>query len=235
MHTNQAQNLYATPPEFEQHTPLVRSIARTLRRELHLHEDIVEFDDLVHFGYVGLLEALRRFDPSRGSEFRAFAYKHIQGAMLDGLRKMTRLPRRAYEMLRVLRLHEELEELEQIPSDPLAAVLQHGRMLARTGFLILQTPYPTPPEPAEAPSPEDLTASKLAALRARALLDSLPDPDGEVARRYCLHGETLEDIGRDLGLSRSWTCRILERATQSVARSFGEERRARSYPRLRRV
>jgi len=235
MHTNHAPNLYATPPNFEQYTPLVESTARMLRRELHLHEEVVEFDDLVHFGYVGLLEALRRFDSSRGSEFRTFAYKHIKGAMLDGLRKMTRLPRRTYEILRVLRLQEELGEPEQTPLNSLATGLQHGLMPVRTGFLILQTPYPAAPEPAEAPSPEDLTASKLTALRARACLDELPDPDREVARRYCLQGESLEDIGRGLGLSKSWTCRILERATQSVLRSFAEERPTRSYPPLRRV
>ena len=52
------------------------------------------FDDLWSAGAVGLLEAARRFDASRGVTFETFVEHRIRGAMLDELRRMDHLPRR---------------------------------------------------------------------------------------------------------------------------------------------
>lgn len=51
-------------------------------------------DELWSVGALGLLEAARRFEPSRGVRFETFAEHRIRGAMLDELRKMDHLPRR---------------------------------------------------------------------------------------------------------------------------------------------
>lgn len=52
------------------------------------------FDDLWSAGAIGLLEAARRFDPSRGVTFETFVEHRVRGAMLDELRRMDHLPRR---------------------------------------------------------------------------------------------------------------------------------------------
>ncbi len=52
------------------------------------------FDDLWSAGALGLLEASRRFDSSRGVTFETFVEHRIRGAMLDELRRMDHLPRR---------------------------------------------------------------------------------------------------------------------------------------------
>jgi len=54
----------------------------------------VPYDDLWSAGAIGLIEAGRRFDPSRGASFATFAEHRIRGAMLDELRKLDHLPRR---------------------------------------------------------------------------------------------------------------------------------------------
>ncbi len=46
-------------------------------------------EDLVHIGTLGLMEAARRYDPSRGCQFSTFAYYRIRGAILDGMRSLT--------------------------------------------------------------------------------------------------------------------------------------------------
>lgn len=51
-------------------------------------------DELWSVGAMGLLEAARRFELSRGVRFETFAEHRIRGAMLDELRKMDHLPRR---------------------------------------------------------------------------------------------------------------------------------------------
>ncbi len=47
----------------------------------------VELDDLIGWGYLGLIEAADRFDGSRGVPFRSFAHYRIKGAIYDGLRR----------------------------------------------------------------------------------------------------------------------------------------------------
>ncbi|UCH30833.1 MAG: sigma-70 family RNA polymerase sigma factor, partial [Myxococcales bacterium] len=78
------------------HRKMVHGLAHRLRRELSLCGDV---DDLIAFGFGGLLEAAHRFDPSRGVRFQTFAYHRVRGAMLDGVRKMADLPRRAHRRL----------------------------------------------------------------------------------------------------------------------------------------
>lgn len=53
------------------------------------HHRCIELDDLVQYGQVGLVEALKSYDESRGVAFKLFAYSRIRGAIYDGLKKST--------------------------------------------------------------------------------------------------------------------------------------------------
>jgi RNA polymerase sigma factor for flagellar operon FliA len=65
--------------------PLTRSIAsRMYGRRI---DDSVAFSDYLQYGQIGLLEALSRFDPTRGIAFSTFASSRIRGAILNGLAK----------------------------------------------------------------------------------------------------------------------------------------------------
>jgi len=60
-----------------------------------------DFDDLMHFGYLGLLEAEARFDPDQGVQLASFAKYRIRGAILDGIRTgLGPYGRRHYDGLR---------------------------------------------------------------------------------------------------------------------------------------
>jgi len=74
------------------HLPQVRLIAETLRERSRL---VMEFDDLVGYGVIGLLKAIERFDSSRGVLLKTYAEHRIRGAILDGLRALDWLPRSA--------------------------------------------------------------------------------------------------------------------------------------------
>ncbi|MCX5741504.1 MAG: hypothetical protein NT062_03285, partial [Proteobacteria bacterium] len=63
----------------------------------------VEFDELVSLGNQGLAEAASRYDPTRGASFSTFAWYRVQGAIIDGIRRMTTLPRRVWQRLVALR------------------------------------------------------------------------------------------------------------------------------------
>lgn len=46
-----------------------------------------EFDELLQWGALGMMEAMQRFDAGHGVSFQAFASRRIRGAMIDGLRR----------------------------------------------------------------------------------------------------------------------------------------------------
>ncbi len=68
----------------------VRPIAERLRGSLPRHVDV---DDLIQQGYLGLADAMGRWDPSRGFRFETFSSRRISGAMRDWLRNQDHLPR----------------------------------------------------------------------------------------------------------------------------------------------
>src|SRR5690349_16023219 len=63
----------------------------------------VDFEELVALANTGLAEAAQRFDASHGASFATFAWYRVQGAIIDGLRKQTILPRRVWAKLVALR------------------------------------------------------------------------------------------------------------------------------------
>jgi RNA polymerase sigma factor for flagellar operon FliA len=67
------------------HMPLVRSVVDRMRASLPSHIDV---DDLYSVGLLGLIQALRRFDPTLGVTFASYATLRIRGAVLDELRRV---------------------------------------------------------------------------------------------------------------------------------------------------
>jgi RNA polymerase sigma factor for flagellar operon FliA len=63
--------------------PLVKRIALKIRGHLPAH---VEVDELSANGILGLVDAVDKFDPSKGVKFESYARHRICGAILDGLR-----------------------------------------------------------------------------------------------------------------------------------------------------
>ena len=80
----------------------------------------IEFDDLVHLGIIGLLEAKKRYDEKRGIPFFVFASVRIRGAMLDQIR-MQPIVRTSQEFARkfnsLKKVRESLLRKGEVPED----------------------------------------------------------------------------------------------------------------------
>jgi len=183
-----------------EHEKMVHSVAARLRRELSLQG---ELEDLLAFGFGGLLEARQRFDPTRGVRFQTFAYYRVRGAMLDGVRKMAFLPRRAHERLQ----HEEAPTARPAPS-PL------DRVFARLSAG-LTTAVPLHGTLGD-PTPEDALLRQESIVRLLQALSGLPERERFVIRHHYFEGRPLEDVGRDLGISKSWASRLHTRALRRL-------------------
>lgn len=72
------------------YAPLVKYVAG--RVSIGLPPNI-DFDDLVSYGMFGLVDAVEKFDLSRGVKFETYAINRIRGAIIDGLRAADWVPR----------------------------------------------------------------------------------------------------------------------------------------------
>jgi RNA polymerase sigma factor for flagellar operon FliA len=73
-----------------QYLPLVKNVAGRMAMGFPRS---VELDDLISTGTIGLIEAIRNFDPQRGVKFETYAVPRIRGAILDELRALDWIPR----------------------------------------------------------------------------------------------------------------------------------------------
>jgi len=69
----------------------VRGIVRKMN--LTYSVSLLEEDDLVDIGMIGLSDAIDKFDPAIGVKFETYAYTRIRGSIIDEIRKIDNLPR----------------------------------------------------------------------------------------------------------------------------------------------
>ena len=74
------------------HLGMVKRVALHLKVRI---PPFMELDELMQVGMIGLLEAARAFDPTKGIEFESFALSRVRGAILDEVRQLSYLPRSA--------------------------------------------------------------------------------------------------------------------------------------------
>lgn len=83
----------------ERHAPLVKRIAHHLLAKM---PSSVQVDDLIQSGLVGLLEASRNYDVSKGASFETYAGIRIRGAMIDDVRRGDWAPRSVHRNARLV-------------------------------------------------------------------------------------------------------------------------------------
>lgn len=70
--------------------PLVKIIAGRL--SLYFGTN-VEYDDLISYGTLGLLDAIEKYDINKGVKFETYAYLRIKGTIIDNIRSLDWVPR----------------------------------------------------------------------------------------------------------------------------------------------
>lgn len=89
------------------HAPLVKRIAHHLMARLPAS---VQVEDLIQAGMIGLLEAARKYEASKGAAFETYAGIRIRGAMMDEVRKGDWVPRSVHRNAR--RIAEAIKVIE---------------------------------------------------------------------------------------------------------------------------
>lgn len=90
-----------------QYAPFVKKIAYHMITRL---PSSVQLDDIVQTGMIGLFEALKGYDMSKGASFETYARIRIQGSMLDEVRRCDWTPRSVYKRSR--QISEAIQSIE---------------------------------------------------------------------------------------------------------------------------
>ena len=219
----------------KKHLGLVEAIARKVKRTLGA---AMEIDDLVGYGRKGLVEAAERFDGRAGVTFTTFAYYRIRGAMYDGIRTMGWYSRADYARYRA---EERANQYLQSQADqegaaraqnPTAATPtpDAGEILAGVAQALsgIATIHITSIEAASRVADESLPAPDAAvdtvrlSRRVREALGTLPDKERQLMELYYFGDKNLEEAGAQLGLSKSWACRIHARAVDRLRQALDD-------------
>ncbi len=202
---------------------LVRSIAIRMARRFPDHVDL---DELINTGTLGLIDAVDRFDDTRGASLRSYAEIRIRGAIVDGMRQADWVPRTVRqrnarieltrtELSRRLGRDPEDSEVADAMSMDLAEFRQAQDQARIRNVVSLDV--------ASGPDSEELLGDRLAGdgpnaedhwlgmetrQAVRDAIEDLPQREQIVLTLFYFRGRTLREIGQTLGVSESRACQL---------------------------
>ena len=199
----------------EENMPLVAAIARRYRNCGLVQEDMLQL------GSIGLLQALRRFDPDRGLCFSTYAVPLIAGEIRrflrdDGMVKFSRETKSlAIQIERIRREQgdltlEELSARLRVPAEDIAAALA-----SRTAALSLDAPADEDGADLQTflgSADADTEKDALRRVELRELFSVLSDREQQVLFLRYFQDRTQQEVGRRLGLSQVQISRIEKKA-----------------------
>lgn len=191
---------------------------------------LLDKDDLLSCGTIGLINAIDRYDPARGSRFESFATARIRGEVIDHLRSLNWLPRSA--MARVRQIEYAITNLEQrlgrppieeeIATEIHVTPSRYRQMLQEAGTIVLSLDAPLGPltqdegvtsladllEDEHLPGPdEQVEKQELMALLQEAL-HQLPERECLLLALYYQEELTMKEISKIMNVSESRICQL---------------------------
>lgn len=216
--------------------PLVKSVVGRIAMTLPPH---VDAEDLYSAGMVGLLSAVRQYDPEGGSTFESYARVRIRGSVFDELRRMDWVPRSIHDKAR--KVQQTLQALEQskgeVPnSQEMAAAMkltlsEYESLLEEirpATFICLDSvQYGGADGEGEASryesvadesqeNPVEATARRELAGVIAERLEHLPEIQRKVLAFYYFEGLRLREIAEVFGVTESRICQIHAQAIMAI-------------------
>ena len=212
----------------EQYTPFAMYIVRKVSKTISGN---VDFEDLLGYAKVGLIEAAERFDVRYKVDFRTFAFYRIRGAIYDGLRTTGWLSRTQFAKHQ---FEEASNNYLKNISDRVAAGggprYESSSHEIADCIINLASVYIMSLDAAEGLQIKDnskVSAESKCELsqtreRVRTSIEKLPPKERQLIKLYYYGGMTLDEAGESLGLSRSWTSRLHARALEQLQKIIRE-------------
>ena len=84
----------------EEYINLVKIIAGKL---YNYYASNIEYDDLMSYGVIGLIDAIDKYDPSKNIKFETYASIRIRGSIIDQIRNLDWIPRSIRQKSKILK------------------------------------------------------------------------------------------------------------------------------------
>jgi len=212
----------------------------------HIHQKLpatIVLEDLISIGVIGLIEALDRFDPTLGVQFKTFAEHRIRGAILDGISELDGIPAHKRAKARLFRqaVSSAEQRLGRTPdsdevADELGVSLReyYEGLSEIRGVTVSSLTGGCKTESGEMPLADRIADragvpadDAIEQTERRQLIEQgvrkLPPLEHAVVRMYFRDGLCLREIASQLGLHITRVSQLKSRATERLRR-FAEMR-----------
>ena len=211
--------------------PLVRSLSRRITLPDH---PLASYPDLENAGMLGMLQALKSYDPARKTPFASFAFGRIRGALVDFLRTIDCLSRDRRR--RVAEANRTAQTLQQeLGDEPRAAQVAERLGVSVRAYHRLQNdaqqrfslslfdghsedrPSPIDVLPAPGVEPADAEAER-GSLYAfvGSLLETLPEREQRIVHLYFFENLTLREIAVEFNLTEARISQVLSKTLKTL-------------------
>lgn len=217
----------------EKYIPLVKYLASRISVGKTKY---IEYEDLVSYGIIGLMDAISKFDPSKGMKFSSYASIRIRGSMIDEIRKNRPISKGAMDKL--ARYNESIERLQnkfmreptmdEIAKDlnmTISEVSEIENYINYMSVVSLETIIYSDDddvsfigivEDKTTVSPESSLEEKEKLEILAQCIEKLKEKDRLVLNLYYFEGLNLREIGDVLGVSESRICQLHSRAIRNL-------------------
>ena len=199
------------------------------RLAYHLHNRLpanIRIEDLLQTGMIGLHEAIKTFDPTKGASFTTYANLKIRGFMLDDLRSNEWLPRSVQDNSRKITaaIHavENRSGREATPTDianelgvPIETYHSMLKDLNATRILDITDPMAESEVPDTSVTPLQTMDKQQMKTHLAKLIDKLPDREKMLLSLYYFEDLNFKEIGKILNITES---RVSQIHAQSLTR-----------------
>jgi RNA polymerase sigma factor for flagellar operon FliA len=179
----------------------------------------VDREDVKRAAEFGLVQAARAYDPSRGIAFTTFAYYRIKGAIYDDLRTSWRAAKFDEAANETMRDYSGSLPGAATPEESYEEIKDIASSLASSYLLSLEW-LDGEPEQQRIESPLESVLRREEQEAIGAALAQLPAKNRDVLRKYYFEDLSMEEIGHQMGLSRSWVCRVHAKGLALMAESL---------------
>ncbi|MFH1860290.1 MAG: RNA polymerase sigma factor WhiG [bacterium] len=219
------------------HASIVKYVAGRIAINVPPH---VDFDDLLSYGILGLIDAIEKFDINQGTKFKTYASTRIRGAIMDEIRHLDWVPRTLRQKAKVLQevytsleyklersaTDKEVAEAMGVSMDELFRLIQEVNTTTLVSLedvwylsddsdeVTVMDMVESPPEngPDRLAEEDDIKSILINAL------GKIPEREREIIALYYYDELTLKEIGKVLNVTES---RISQLHSQAILRLRG--------------
>jgi RNA polymerase sigma factor for flagellar operon FliA len=203
----------------------------------------IEFEDLISYGIIGLIDAIEKFEPSKGIKFETYATLRIKGSIIDELRKISWIPKSAFSKLSTLNqardtleaslnrepTDNELAEAMNISLDELSSIqlyVNYMSLISLDEVLFKSDEedmyFKSIIVDENSPLPEAVLEENEKLKYLQDGINMMSDKDKLLLNLYYYEKLTLKEIGNILGVSESRVSQLHSRAIIRLRENLGK-------------